>query len=180
MSCAYFAAKELFRKEYIPFPRGRKFQRLADIIANDYEKYTAKDCAKALSLLLRRLDKGNFINHAFVFVHPSDKARGYDAESHCLGLYRQGDDIKRYCLYERNTRYVFNHSNGFTFTTRDWTTSIKQKYVEKPFRFSYFITRCGYSIWVTPKKVLNVMDWRNYGTGSIQHGYPYHESWEAI
>lgn len=179
MSCVHEAIRQIYKKSSIPLPRTPRFERLSHKLYS--ESISASRQAEMVVLFLRKLEaiKGDYIQpaskYACVFLHPNKEAKGFfHNQPHCLGLYHTGHYIDRFCAWEDNWRSVYNKRTEFRFTTRDWTTAVKDKFIDKPFRFSYFVTSEGYSIWLHPKRVIKIMD-----DGIVpSHDYPYKKSWE--
>jgi hypothetical protein len=194
MSCTHEAIKQLFTKAGIPRPRSAKFERILQILFNNQFPYpnqnrtlTAETQAKLLCIVLQELEDRAFAfsqslfrrhtQFAFVFVHPTKgNVKGEHSFGHCLALHRRFDCISRYCAVEDNWRTVKNEHYEFQFNDRDWTTSVPHYFVEKPFEFSFFITASGYTTWVKPRTVLEVME----KEVEFDHDHKYNLKWENI
>ena len=178
MTCIYDATRQIYKKNDTAWPKTAKFNKISYLLQQDY--ITAQTQAKILCLALRDIFKfqmGHGFNTSrlsFVFVH--SKKSDY-MEAHCLGLYKHSDkSISRFCCFEENWRHVVDHRTDYVFTTADWTTCLRSYQIQKPFKFSYFITATGYSCWIQPNRVIKTV----LGNLPIKHDYQYDKSWEKI
>lgn len=187
MTCIYDAAVEVSKKyDNASWPKTVKFKKIRELLLDDWMPCDKQ--AKIICIWLREYTRKypwmNESTFSFVFLHPNKKAKtDFDCLAHCLGLYKARNELHRFCSFENNWRFVYSQFNSeFRFNTRDWTTSMADTFVDKPFRFSYFITRTGYSIWVPPSTVISKLE-KNSQIGNdynYNHDFKYKLSWEKL